>query len=134
VENADKCEIRKYINGFDHVFLDLAWTKREEDVMNRARRQSKSWLFENADHWTEEGKSEMGALRLEGDGLVKNIRGFTLLDILNEKEKPKAKVIVATGFYSKAVAHFCAERWNTRVFKKWEDQDKIEAFMQSSLT
>jgi hypothetical protein len=129
MENANSVEIRDYINKYDHMFLDLAWTKYEEDLMNRARRQSKKWLFENAEHWSEQAKIEMGAIPLREEGLVRNISGFALLDMLKEGEKLKTKVTVTTGFYSEAVAHFCAERWSATVFYKWEDEDKIGAFI-----
>jgi CheY-like chemotaxis protein len=129
MDGADKTGIREELNSYDYMFLDLAWTKDEEDVMNRAKRQSGAWLWENADHWTEQSRSEMGTIRLQGDGLVRNISGFALLDMLQKGEKPKTEIIVTTGFYSEAVAHFCMERWMTPTFYKWEDENKIADFL-----
>ena len=126
---ADKGQVLEFVNKFDHVFLDLAWTKREEDVMNRARRQSRNWLFENADNWSEQGKVDMAGIKLAGDGLISNISGLRLMDIHKNGLASRAKIIVATGFYSTALADFCWHRWTARAFKKWEDQTKLEAFM-----
>jgi hypothetical protein len=133
LDGAECVQIRNYISAYDHMFLDLAWTKYEEDVMNRARRHSKQWLCENAERWSEEAKIDMGPIQLRGDGLVRNISGFALLDMLKEGEELKTTVTVTTGFYSEAVVHFCAERWGTSVFYKWEDEGQIGAFILQAL-
>jgi hypothetical protein len=129
----DAHRVRDEINRYDYVFLDLAWTKNEEDVMNKARRQSEEWLNDNLYEWNALPEETIELQNIEPEGLVNNISGFAFLDAISQDGRLLKPVAVTTGFYSLAVAKLCREKWGTPAFHKWEDENKIEAFLISAL-
>lgn len=122
-------EIQNRIESYDYMFLDLAWTKEEEDLLRIVKRQSPDWLKANADQWQE--IEVLGDLKVGEDGWVRNLQGLILLDSITDDDfhRPPIPVAVTVNFYSTDFAKFCGRRWTVALFLKWEDRDYIRSFV-----
>lgn len=98
-------------NNYHKIFLDLAWTKRAEDVAFEMQRLTLRDLEKYKD--------------------IGIIEGFELLIYLkNQNEFDIAsKLIITTGFFSPPVAEFCFKNWGVKAFHKWVDEKNIINFI-----